>query len=175
MRSALVLALVLLPLAAASPAHPEPHAYVGAAGASLDGAPVAAPTAACPSVKALDDPTVGVGGACFPFVTQAGDDTGRTLTVYVTDAVFAPVHWVACVDVDANGLCGDAGDEVNHCWNGPTGAGSVSHLDGGPCDVYANPAALLSPVVHVILLAEASVTPNGPAPRAPSAGTILLL
>lgn len=147
----LALALLLPPLVAASAAHPHEHTYVGAGAAYA----LAASVPACEdtSVEPDGDPETGVGGACFPFQTVYGDDTGATVTAWVAEDVAAgDVAFAACVDVNGDGVCSDlTGDPFHLCHTGPTGTGSLSLTSVGACTVYEDPAAL-QPYAYVILL-----------------------
>lgn len=182
-RTPLVIALLstalVAPLVASSPAHPDTHNYYGSAllgaatvstdqlkvdfdvdisvtGACWDMFPLLRPGVPPTPVRDLD-PDFGVAGGCFPFETTAGSDTGTTPLIYVSEGTPSSVVWVACVDVDGNGICSSSGaDEFNLCSTGAGHTGSESLLSPGQaCLVYANPAAAL-PALFVVMVGTLS-------------------
>lgn len=187
---ATLLVLMIVPSASAfSAAHPHSHDYYGSslnnaavffnekvAGSHikekatvaatvttgcLDFTPIAQITPLPPQVVRDQDPDVGVGMACFSFETMYGSDTGSTVTITTIDSLAQePVVWLACVDVNGDGLCSTlTGDEVNLCATGTVpfeSAGSVSLSYGGACTIYENPAAVLNPNVYVFYVGAVS-------------------
>lgn len=129
-----------------------------------------------PTVVRDQDPDVGVGGGCFPFTTAYGSDVGRTVTVYVSEsAPFVQPSWVACVDVDGDGVCLQGGaDSINVCSTGGAYSGSVSETFGGACTMYLDPAAA-SQNLFVVFLTKATAGVDGVAAQTAAWGSISLL
>lgn len=142
--------LLALPLAGATPAHPHDHRYAGAGVPSGSGWAVPS----CADVSPLDlDPESGVGGACFPFASVHGDDTGETVWVQVAeDAPAGTVYFFVCMDHDFDGVCTGFGHEIlDICHTGYLTAGGYSATTGGLCLAYLDPAPLAQ-TLYVILI-----------------------
>ncbi|HVL48883.1 MAG TPA: hypothetical protein VM889_10030 [Candidatus Thermoplasmatota archaeon] len=97
-----------------------------------------------PQVTFSEDTPTGVGGACFPWETASGDDTGDIVTLRAQEfRAPTPPVWIACVDFDGDGFCrSDGSDIVDVCTTGLTSlAGSLSLTTNGTCDIYNDPGA----------------------------------
>jgi hypothetical protein len=153
---ALLVLLLALPAANATPAHPDKHVYVASQG------PLASPTqVSCADLDPLGgnmDPETGIGGACFPFTTQAGSDTGSAVQITVTDALSTGVTWIACIDLNGDGICASGVDEMDVCWTGSGTSGGFSLTSSGPCVIYEDPVTVAS-TLYVAFVAR----PGSPA------------
>lgn len=188
--------MLLAPFVGASAAHPHTHNYVGTAlnnvslNAKVEGAKVkysfnSAVVGICadgspllsslfPPVPARDgDADIGVGGGCFEFQTVYGNDAGATLNVIVQDITGIQPVWLACVDVNGNGLCEKGVDEYNLCR--ATAAGPYSLTNNAPgCTIFANPAATFNPAVFVLVVGGITADSDAIEPHAGAAGFIFL-
>lgn len=174
--------------AVGSAANPFPHTFVGysAAYGDLPGLDAsAAIVGVCADVSpvlTLDPlavlpgdsvPEVGAGGACFPYKTTYGDDTGTTQRVHVQAdfPVGLSTLFLVCIDVNWDGLCTDPADtpgaghdDVVKLCIAPNGNGGDLFPDGGPCSIQLTSHAvkpfLPTPAVWVLILPGA-VADNG--------------
>lgn len=189
--------LLVAPYVGASAAHPHTHLYAGMSASSVvlnvendagtvsfsldtavvgvcaDGSPILG-SLVPPTVVRDEDNDVGVGGGCFEFVTVYGDDTGATLTSSVQEAVRTALRpvWVACVDVNGDGICSGNSEPYNLCSIGSQGAYSL--LNNGPCTTYAHPGATLNPALFVLIVGGLTSDGSAIVPYAATAGTIFV-
>ncbi|HWH09251.1 MAG TPA: hypothetical protein VNX21_08630 [Candidatus Thermoplasmatota archaeon] len=188
--------MLLAPFVGASAAHPHTHNYAGTAannvslnyklegnkvkysfesavvGVCADGSPLL--SRLFPPEPVRDEDTdIGVGGGCFAFETVYGNDAGATLNVIVQDITGIAPAWIACVDVNGDGLCSKNGDEYNLCVATVSGPYSLTYNAPG-CTIYANPLATLNPAVFVLVIGGVSGDSDAIEPHAGAAGFIYL-
>lgn len=98
----------------------------------------------------------GVGGACMPF----GDDANQTMlvTFQAIGPTGSALRAVVCVDVDGDGTCGGNGDRVDLCRL--SNDDPVSVWTGGPCQVFADPAAA-DPTIYFLTVTSLTTDAGG--------------
>lgn len=114
----------------------------------------------------VSDPSIGIGGACFPFETSKGTDAGETHRVNVMELTLTflrPVY-IPCVDVNGDGVCIEAeanpagvinphDDRVELCWS-IAGQGFVYGSTTDPCNIefYEQGSVVLDETMYVSIV-----------------------